>query len=98
MRKDEVIAKVQAHADEIRGRGATALYLFGSTVRGDARSESDVDFFMEYDPKGRFSLFDLAGLQNYLSDVLGANVDLGTKDGLHPVLREDILREAVRIL
>lgn len=98
MRKEDVIAKVQAHADEIRARGATALYLFGSTVRGEARADSDVDFFMEHDPARRFSLFDLMHLEDYLADVLGRRVDLGTKDSLHPVLRDDILRESVRVI
>jgi hypothetical protein len=98
MRKDDVIARIQAHADEIRARGATALYLFGSTVRDEARIASDVDVFIEPDETKRFSIHDLFGLQDYLKDLLGAEVDLGLRSELHPALRDDILREAIRVL
>ena len=98
MRKDEVIARIKAHADEIRARGATALYLFGSTVRSEARNDSDVDVFIERDESKRFSIHDRFGLQDYLSALLATEVDLGLRSELHPELREEILREAVRVL
>jgi predicted nucleotidyltransferase len=98
MRKDEVIAKIKAHADEIRARGATALYLFGSTVRGESRADSDVDVFIERDETQRFSIHDRFRLQDYLSTLLDADVDLGLRSELHPVLREEILQEAIRVL
>ncbi len=98
MKRENVIDRLRADADEIRARGAASLYLFGSTARNQARPDSDGDIFFEYDTTQRFSLFDLFRLQDYLRDIVGAEVDLGTKDGLHPVLRDAIIREAIRIL
>lgn len=98
MRKDEVIAKIKAHADQIRARGAVALYLFGSTVRDEARDASDVDVFIDRDESKRFSIHDRFGLQDYLSALLAAEVDLGLRSELHPALRDHILREAIRVL
>jgi uncharacterized protein len=98
MRRQEVIAKIKAHADDIRARGATALYLFGSAVRDETHAGSDIDIFIERDESKRFSIHDRFGLQDYLSALLATEVDLGLRSELHPALRDDILHEAVRVL
>ena len=78
-------------------RGATSLYLFGSTVRGEAGAGSDLDMFIDYDPRKKFSLVDLAGIKLYLEDTLGVDVDVTTRDSLHPMLRKDIEQSALRV-
>jgi predicted nucleotidyltransferase len=98
MRKDEVIAKVKEHADEIRALGVTELYLFGSTVRGEARDDSDVDFFIEYDKTRKFSLLDLIGVQDFLDALLGAKTDVGTRSSIHPVIKDEVLKEAEQVI
>ena len=69
------------------------LGIFGSYARGDYNSASDIDILVEYAQKP--SLFDLIELQNYLSDRLQMKVDLVTKDGLKPQIKEKILAEVV---
>jgi uncharacterized protein len=59
MTRNEAIAKLQGCADAVRARGATSLYLFGSAARNEARNDSDLDLFLDYDPKKKFSLVDL---------------------------------------
>lgn len=97
MTRTEAIARLIQHADAIKALGATSLYLFGSTVRDEARSDSDLDLFIDYDPQGRFSLLDLAGIKVYLEEELGVETDVTTRGGLHPMLREKIERSAIRI-
>jgi uncharacterized protein len=97
MNRTEAVAKLQGAADAIRARGATSLYLFGSTARDEARSDSDLDLFIEYDPAKKFSLVDLVGIKNFLEDRLGMAVDVTTRDSLHPMLREDIEKSAIRV-
>ncbi len=98
MRRQEVIDRLRAHEGEIRALGVDALYLFGSHARDEARPNSDVDVFIERDAQRIRSLFDLMDVGHKLERILDAKVDLGTKTGLHPELRERIEREAIRVL
>lgn len=77
--------------------GATELYLFGSTVRDSASDASDLDLFVEYDRGGRFSLLELAAIQQLLEQRLGVSVDVTTRDSLDPLLRDRIEASAERI-
>lgn len=97
MNRNQAIEQLKAHADAIRGLGAQSLYLFGSTGRGEARADSDVDLFIDYDEASDFSLFDLLTLQSYLEDILQARADVLTRSSLHPVLKDDIEAEAIRV-
>ncbi len=73
--------------------GASNVRVFGSVARGDATTESDVDFLVDMD-EGR-SLLDLVGLWQDLQDLLGRKVDVITDGGISPYLRAKILAEAV---
>ena len=98
MRRDEIIARIRKHADAIRAEGATELYLFGSAARDEMGEKSDIDVFVDYDPDSRFSLLNLSGIHLLVMDELGREVDITTKDALHPQLRQRILSEAIRVL
>jgi predicted nucleotidyltransferase len=54
MRRDDVIAKLKEAETALRARGASALYLFGSHARDEARPDSDIDVFID---KDRFRKF-----------------------------------------
>lgn len=93
----ELIQRIAASADAIRAEGATALYVYGSRARGTARPDSDLDVFVEYAPTCRFSLLNLAGIKIELEDKLGFEVSVTTRNSLHPMLKDDIEREAIRV-
>jgi len=95
MRRDEAINLLRRHRSEIAAHGVRALYLFGSTRRDEASPESDVDLFLDYEQG--FSLLDLVAVKEQLDDILGASADLTTREGLHPILRDDILSDAERV-
>ena len=97
MNRGEAVAKLKRHADAIKALGATSLYLFGSVARGEATTCSDLDLFVDYDPDGKFSLLELVGIKLLLEEKLGVQVDVTTRDSLHPVLRADIEQLAVRV-
>ena len=73
-------------------RGARAVRVFGSVARGEDGPDSDIDLLVDVEP-GR-SLLDVVGLWQDLEALLGRRVDLLTGGGLHPYLRDRILREA----
>jgi hypothetical protein len=45
MGRAEAIAKLKAHETELKQLGVEHLYLFGSTARDEASTNSDVDLF-----------------------------------------------------
>jgi uncharacterized protein len=97
MTRVEAITRLKHRAAAIKALGATSLYVFGSTVRNEAQPQSDLDIFIDYDPASRFNAFDLVGIKHYLEDELKIPVDVTTRDGLHPMLKADIERSAIRV-
>lgn len=97
MELPHVLELLRGAEQDIRALGVEHLFVFGSTVRGEARADSDVDMFVDRDGSSRFGFMELTNLQFMLEELLGAEVDIGTRAGLHPVLREQIEREAVRV-
>ena len=77
----------QYHAGNVR--------VFGSVVRGENSTASDVDLLVT--PQPGCSLFDLGGLLEDLQELLDCRVDLAVEDGLKPRLRERVLQEAVAL-
>ncbi|APF38869.1 hypothetical protein BOQ54_03205 [Chelatococcus daeguensis] len=78
----------------LREKGITSLALFGSVVRGDARPDSDIDVLVDVDPKARFSLVDLVSVQNLLEERIGRKVDVVTRQGIEPTIRDRVFNEA----
>jgi predicted nucleotidyltransferase len=97
MNKMEAIARLEACADAIKAKGATSLYVFGSTVRDEANASSDLDLFIDYDRGSKFSLLDLVDIKLLVEAELGLEVDVTTRDSLHPMLKDDIEQSAVRV-
>jgi uncharacterized protein len=76
--RERVLRVLRQHEPEIRAQGVARLRLFGSMARGEAGPASDVDLIADIDRSIRFSLLDLVGLQHFLEDLLGREVDVGT--------------------
>ncbi|HEX3522939.1 MAG TPA: nucleotidyltransferase family protein [Stellaceae bacterium] len=97
MKRDHVITLLKQHEPELRDAGIGALFLFGSVARDEARDASDVDVFLDLDRVQGFTLFDLVALQERMQEILGAKVDLMTRQGIHPRRRPRIEAGAVRV-
>jgi predicted nucleotidyltransferase len=70
------------------------LALFGSAARGEMRPDSDIDLLVEFLPGANVDLVDYAGLMLDLSKLIGRKVDLVSKNGLKPLIRASVLKEA----
>ena len=90
----EVVAQLRALEQPLRERGLASLALFGSFARGEAESASDVDVLVEVVADAPFSLTDLVAVNDFLEDRLGRPVDVVTKEGLEPLVRDRVLGEA----
>lgn len=97
MTKAEALRKLRDQASAIRALGATSLFLFGSTARDRAGAKSDIDLFVDYDPRGRFNALDLVAVKRLLEKSLRVEVDLTTRKGLHPLIRKRVEAEATRV-
>jgi len=95
MDKAIVIEKLRAHESELKAAGILHLRLFGSVARGEADEKSDVDLMADFDKSMRLTIFNLVGLQNRLTDLLGVQVDLAEADRLRQHVRPDVMRDAV---
>ena len=82
------------HRDRLRDFGVVQLSVFGSTARNEAEEESDLDFLVDLHPK---TFRNYMGLKLFLEDLFDCPIDLVTKDGLKPLLRQEVLSEARRV-
>ena len=75
--------------------GVTRLALFGSTARNAANDKSDIDVLVGYDGPATSRRY--FGVQFYLEDIFGCEVDLVTEKALREELRSVIEKEAVNV-
>jgi len=90
-----VLTVLRQHHAELSDRfGVEAIAVFGSTVRGEARDDSDVDLLVQFRPS-HHTLRNFFRLRDFLEQALGAQVDLTTLDALKPAIRAHVEREAL---
>ena len=91
---EQVRAAILELLPQLRELGVTSLSVFGSASRSQLRPDSDVDFLveLEVDTVGRY--FDVLFM---LEDKLNRKVDLAFRETLHPLIRDRVVNEAVRV-
>lgn len=88
---------LHVHLPELREQyGVRTLGVFGSYVRGEQRPQSDLDLLVEFDGRP-LTLIQVISLEQHLSDLLGAKVDLVEKKILNPAVGRHILQEVVPV-
>ena len=87
MAAQEILAKLRENETALRARGVSHAALFGSRVRGDNRPDSDTDIMIEIDPAAHITVFDYAGLKQYITSLFDGPVDVVSHDGLKPYIR-----------
>lgn len=83
---------ILAIADEY---GVYDVRVFGSVARGEETEQSDIDLLVKV--KSGHSLLDLGGFLFDVRKLLDSDVDVVTDKGLRPRIREQVLREAVKL-
>ncbi len=69
------------------------LLFFGSVLRHYFTPESDIDVLVEFEP-GHTPGLRFLSIEKDLAEILGRKVDLHTRNGLSPYLRDAVLAEA----
>lgn len=96
MNRQKILDLLEEHKAILAQRyGVRDLALFGSSARGTARENSDIDILVSFDGPATSQRY--FGLQFYLEDLLGRPVDLVTDKALRPELRPYVEREAIHV-
>ena len=87
-KREQILAIAERH-------GAQRIQVFGSLAKGESGKESDVDFLIQLEP-GR-TLLDIIAMKQDLEDLLGRKVDVLTRGGVSPYLRDEIVSQAISL-
>jgi len=93
---DQIKAAIHRHSSFLRhAYNVEKIGVFGSVAMGQNTETSDIDVLVDLSkPIGFFKFIEL---EEFLSKVLGKNVDLVTQKALKPTIKEDILRELIYV-
>ncbi|HNW26192.1 MAG TPA: nucleotidyltransferase family protein [Candidatus Gastranaerophilaceae bacterium] len=69
--------------------------LFGSYAKGEQTQDSDIDLLVDFQKV--IDMFEMIDLQEYLQNLFGKKIDLGTKNGLKSFIKKTILKEAINL-
>src|SRR5579872_3249929 len=95
MTREEIIVRLRENEAGLRQQGVAHAALFGSRARGDQRPESDTDIMIEFDPAARITVFDYAGLKDYIAGLFDGRVDVVDRDGLKPYVKPAATADAI---
>jgi predicted nucleotidyltransferase len=73
------------------------MALFGSVLRDDFHSDSDIDVLVVFDPSARVTFMTLGRMKRELSALFDRNVDLVPQEGLKPAIREAVIASAEEV-
>ncbi|MCE2403410.1 nucleotidyltransferase family protein [Candidatus Poribacteria bacterium] len=93
----EIREQILSLEKPLRDKGVKSIFLFGSAVRNENTSASDIDVFIDTNPEVPFSLLDLVEVKYFLEDNLRCEVDVVTREGLHPHIKESIINESEQV-
>lgn len=96
MERDQILSTLRRHSADLKGLGVSRLYLFGSVAKNEARPDSDVDLFFDFDDP-HFSLVELVALNDRIAELLHARADVMSRGSIHPRLRPSIESAALQV-
>jgi predicted nucleotidyltransferase len=95
MKRDEIIHKLKECEAELRAHGVIHAAIFGSVARGEQNSESDVDIMVDLDAAIVATIFDYAGVKDYIAGLFDDPVDVVDREALKPILRPKATADAI---
>jgi len=87
--------KAQGARGRPAGAGVTHAALFGSVARDEQNAESDIDILVELDPTIVATIFDYAGLKDYIASLFEGSVDVIDREALKPRVRPQAVADAI---
>jgi uncharacterized protein len=95
MNSGEALETLRRSEPDLRTRGVRRAAVFGSVARGNNRPDSDIDIMVEIDPDAHLTVFDYAGLKDYIASLFDGPVDVVNRDGLKSYIRPIAMVDAI---
>jgi uncharacterized protein len=92
---NDVLQTLRTHENELRLLGVSHAAVFGSVARGEALATSDIDVLVDLDENRSMGIFEYARLKLYVNELLAGAADVVNRRTLKPLLRDNILRDAI---
>ena len=92
---ESVLDRLRAHEADLRRHGLLHVAVFGSVVRQESRTDSDVDLLVDLAPEVAGNFLAYAGIAADLEQIVGREVDVARHDRLRPHVRPAAEAEAV---
>ena len=95
MNKAEALDTLRRSEQALRAKGVRHAALFGSVARGDHHPGSDIDILIELDPSANVTVYDYAGLKDFIAGLFEHSVDVVNRTDLKahiiPVATDDAI-------
>jgi hypothetical protein len=95
MKRDEIIETLKKREADLRAHGVTHAAVFGSVARDEQNAESDIDILVDLDPQIVVTMFDYAGVKDYIAGLFKGSVDVVDREALKPRVRPKAAADAV---
>ena len=94
--KEKIISRIKQNMPQIKSFGVKRIGIFGSCARDEIGKDSDIDIVVEFE-KGKATFKNVAGLIDFLEELLEREIDLLTPEGIENIrlksVKERILKE-----
>jgi uncharacterized protein len=95
MQKQDIIARLRENEAALKARGVVHAALFGSAARDEQNADSDIDILVDLDPAIVVTMFDYAGVKDYVGSLFQGPVDVIDREALKPRLRPRVIADAI---
>jgi uncharacterized protein len=95
MTRDQIIERLKENEAVLRAKGVAHAALFDSRARGDDRADSDTDIMVEFDPTAHVTVFDYAGLKDFIATLFDGPVDVVNREGLKPYVKPAVTADLI---
>jgi len=95
MKRDEIIETLKEREADLRAHGVTHAAVFGSVARDEQNAKSDIDILVDLDPEIVATMFDYAGVKDYVAGLFEGSVDVVDREALKPRVRPRAAADAV---
>lgn len=95
MNSTEALETLRRSEKDLRARGVRRAAVFGSVARGNNDKDSDLDIMVEIDPGAHLTVYDYAGLKDYIASLFDGPVDVVNRDSLKSHVRPVAAADAI---